>query len=213
MITGYEYKYIKKLESLDLDFSMLPQAFGYDNPNLICLDVVLSMNRQYNTFVIPRLNFFKTNFPEIQTLQDLKNLITRVGIYSFESVWNYKHPQRVIILRDLISFFLENKKQINISEDLSSMIYWAKNADITNQELLPVKGIGFVTTQYIRKMLGVDTVKPDIHIKRSVELWLGEKMSYKQIVLFIEDVAKKLGLTPTQLDHAIWKYFSVKPSN
>lgn len=70
--------------------------------------------------------------------------------------------------------------------------------------------MGFATSQYIRKMLGVDSIKPDVHIKRSIFEGIGEKMSDRKTVVFIEEVAKVMNITATALDYAIWKHYSLK---
>jgi len=174
------------------------------------MDATLSINRQYKKFVLPRLEYFKQRFPNINTLEKLNNLIKEKGINDFESVWNYNHPKRVEILQNLAKFFLEYKTENSIKDDLESMKHWAKSVDINSGKILPIDGMGFATSQYIRKMLGVDSVKPDVHIKRSIFEGIGEKMSDKKTVLFIEKAAEKMGLTATALDHAIWKHYSLK---
>jgi len=203
-------KYIEFINSLDLTFDKNPEEYGYKNPVILLMDATLSINRQYNKFVLPRIEYFKQSFPNINTLEKLNNLIKETGINDFENVWNYNHPKRVEILQNLAKFFLEYKTENSIKDDLESMKHWAKSVDINSGKILPIDGMGFATSQYIRKMLGVDSVKPDVHIKRSIIEGIGEKMSDKKTVMFIEIVAKEMGITPTALDHAIWKHYSLK---
>lgn len=203
-------KYINFINSLNLTFDKKPEEYGYSDPVLLLMDATLSINRQYNKFVLPRIEHFKKEFPNINTLEQLKNLIDKKGINAFENVWNYNHPKRVEILQDLAKFFLDYKTENSISDDLESMKHWARSVDINSGKILPIDGMGFATSQYIRKMLGVDSVKPDVHIKRSIFEGTGEKMSDRKTVLFIESTAETMGVTATALDHAIWKHYSLK---
>lgn len=203
-------KYIEFINSLNLTFDKKPDEYGYDNPVMLLMDATLSINRQYNKFVLPRLEYFKLKFPNINTLEEINNLINEKGIDDFESVWNYNHPKRVEILQNLALFFLDYKTENSIKDDLESMKHWAKSVDINSGKILPIDGMGFTTSQYIRKMLGVDSVKPDVHIMRSIFEGIGEKMSDKKTVLFIEKAAEDMGITATALDHAIWKHYALK---
>jgi hypothetical protein len=207
-----EGKYIEYLQSLNLQFRMKPEEFGYDNPVLILMDAVLSINRQYNTFVIPRLKYFKTKYSSLRSLERLAELIKNTGYANFVAVWNYNHPVRVEILDNLCRFFIDYKIKSDMKGDLSSMKKWAKEVDISKEAFLPISGIGFTTAQYIRKMLGADTIKPDVHIKKSILVGTGQKLSERKTVHFVENVAKQLGISATALDHAIWEYYSIKPS-
>ena len=203
-------RYVEFINSLNLRFTKKPEEYGYNNPVILLMDATLSINRQYNKFVLPRIEHFEQAFPNINTLKKLNKLIEKKGVNGFEEVWNYKHPKRVEILQSLVNFFLVYKTESSIKDDLESMKHWAQTVDINSGKILPIEGIGFATSQYIRKMLGVDSVKPDIHIKRSIFEGIGEKMSDKKTVLFIENVAKTMNITATALDYAIWKYYSLK---
>lgn len=203
-------KYIKYTNSLNLVFDKEPEEYEYENPVILLMDAVLSINRQYNKFVLPRLEYFKQKFPNINTLHKLNNLIIEKGVNNFEDVWNYDHPKRVEILQDITLFFIDYKNRNHIKDDLEGMKHWAKNVDMNSKRILPVNGIGFATSLYIRKMLGVDTVKPDIHIKKSIYDGIGKKMSEKKTVSFIEEAAHKMDVTATALDYAIWEYYSIK---
>lgn len=203
-------KFINFLYSLNLVFDVKPEEFGYKDPVLLLVDATLSINRQYNRFVVPRLEYFNTNYPDINTLSKLESLINTSGILGFIAVWNYNHPKRVEILRDLTKFFLNYKDEVGMGDDIESMQKWAKEVDISKETILPVSGIGFTTGQYIRKLLKVDTVKPDVHIKRAILEGTGMKLPDKKVVSFIESTAKIMGKSALELDHAIWKHYSLK---
>lgn len=203
-------KYIEFINSLNLSFDKKSEEYGYENPVILLMDATLSINRRYNNFVLPRIEYFKKAYSNTNTLEKLNNLIKEKGLRGFQNVWNYKHPKRVEILRNLTKFFLQYKNENNIKDDLKAMRHWAQNVDLSSKKILPVDGIGFATSQYVRKMLGVDSVKPDVHIKKSIFEGTKEKISDRKTVLFVEKAAKEMDVTATALDYAIWKYYSLK---
>ncbi|MFH1307463.1 MAG: hypothetical protein ABIH72_01270 [archaeon] len=187
------------IKEQELDLTVNPENFGYDNPNLILIDAVLSINRQYDSFAKPRIEKLRVDLKNTDKLKDLHELVAKKQNY-FIKLWNYKHTQRAELLRKLTEFFIRYRQQNRFGSDIKAMKHWAENSG-----KIPVKGIGFKTTQYIRMLLGVSTVKPDVHLHRAVEKVLGKKVSDEEVVKIVEDSAKKLGLEATTLDHGIWK--------
>ena len=196
----------------DIPFSVkiLPQEFGYSNPVMICLDAVLSINRKYETFVIPRLNTYKKNFPFIHTLKQLSDQIHQAGYEGFCDIWNYQHIERVKILDNLTEKFILYAEEINESNDLLAMQDWAKNSSIEGYLIFGIKGIGLATYQYLRMMLGIPTTKPDVHIRKAVYLALQRHISDIEAILLIEKASEVMELPATMVDHNLWKYFSSK---
>lgn len=201
-------KFLFWIKKQDLDFSMKPEEFGYNNPFLIIADAVLSINRQYNTFVKPRIELLKIKFNEINNLDEIYEFICSRGKEEFMNLWNYNHLQRVELLIEIIKFFIEYRKENNFGDDLKAMKHWAHS-----KKELPIRGIGFKTNQYLRMMLGVSTVKPDVHLHRAVKEAVSKKVSDKEVVSIIESAANKLNLEATSLDHAIWKTKAVSSKN
>lgn len=197
--------FVKWISSVDLDFNAKPKEFDYRNIVPILIDAVLSMNRQYESFVVPRVNAFERQYPEICSLRALHTLITGKGEDGFREVWNYNHPDRVRILKDLVEFFLAYKDEGTFQTDRDAMMHWANTGII-----LPVKGFAYKTTQYLRMMLGVSTVKPDIHVRRAAEDAVGNKLSDINVVKLIELAAVQIGKDARDLDYAIWKHLSAK---
>ena len=107
-------KLIALLETIPIIPDVSPENFGYDNPVLICMDAVLSINRKYENFVVPRISSFKATYSNINNLSLLIDFINKSGRNNFCDVWNYKHLERVDILYNIASWFLlyKNKKMI-----------------------------------------------------------------------------------------------------
>ncbi len=196
---------------LPLDFDAPPGESHYDNAVLPLVDAVLSMNRQYAGFVVPRVELIRHS--GIQTIDQLNDAITHLGISGFCQLWHYNHPQRVEILKRLIAKFQAIKKDMEIEDDLIAINAWGTKSTIADFDNFDVKGIGFTTFQYLRLLCGADTVKPDIHLRRAVKDATGRPMSKLVTVTLVEETAHELGIPARRLDYALWRYYSQGKSN
>lgn len=184
--------------------------FGYDNPVLICIDAVLSINRPYYRFVVPRIEYFRKEYETIKDLKGLISLIERYGYGQFDIVWKYKHPQRVVILDNMAKKYLRYKNEVCINNDLLAMKDWAKKSSVNEFKKFGVRGIGLATFQYLRMMLGVSTFKPDVHIKRAVFMALERKANDIEIIELMEKASKIMGVEAIMMDHNLWRFFAEK---
>lgn len=199
-------KLIEFIQQLPIEKNIKPDEFGYENPILILLDAVLSINRQYYPFVVPRINDFQKRYPEINNLNSLVDLINSVGIDNFNIVWNYNHPERVKILLDLTNKFISYRNKIMLIDDLQTMKHYASNTSVYDYKNFNVKGIGLATFQYLRMMLGVSTIKPDVHIKKAISKVLNRKIGDLEVIDLLETACKALEIPATTIDHNIWLY-------
>lgn len=196
------------VNGLDIDTNVRPEAFGYDSAVLVCLDAVLSINRQYKRFVVPRLHSFRQEYPRVRTLDALASMMTELGEEGFGAAWRYRHASRIATLRALVAKYTQLRDELHESEDLRAMQTWAHATRTGDWKAFGVRGIGFATFQYLRMMLGVSTVKPDVHIKRVTSQVLGRAVNDTEAIALVERVAAGLRLPATTVDHAIWKYSS-----
>src|SRR5882762_7142164 len=92
-------------------------------PALRVIDCVLSLNRNYDRFVVPRLDAFERQFPRVITTYQLRDLIA-----SHESpdalvqdALNYKHADRAQTLCEVVDHIVGSvlgNKQIEELEQL-----------------------------------------------------------------------------------------------
>jgi hypothetical protein len=61
--------------------------------------------------------------------------------------------------------------------------------------------------------LGVDTVKPDVHLRRFVEHVVGHSVNDNELVKTVTQAACRLGRSPRELDAAIWEKAALGPSS
>jgi hypothetical protein len=184
----YTSELIAFVKTLPLDLNQDVREHHYTNPVIIVADAVLSINRQYEAFVVPRLERLERS--GITSLEQLDSACTQYGIHGFATVWNYNHPERVVMLQDLVRKFLTIKQQYEASDDLEAMHRWGKEARPADWASFGVKGIGFTTYQYLRILCGANTTKPDVHIKQAFVEATGKSRSVAEIVTVIEEAAQ-----------------------
>jgi hypothetical protein len=193
------------LKSLPLEIKPYGNEYEYNNPVLTLIDAVLSINRKYDSFVIPRIELVRQS--GINSFDQLDNELSKGNEY-FMQLWNYKHPERVDLLRRLLKYYQEFKSNNNIKNDLDVIKEWGKQSSVEQFKEWNVKGIAFTTYQYLRMLCGSDTVKPDVHVLRIIENGLGRRVSPKDTVLMIENISKEIKCKARDLDHAIWLFSS-----
>lgn len=195
------------VRSLPLELDRDTTEFGYANPVLILADTVLSINRRYDLFVVPRIRLLEQR--GLRSLDQLERLIREAGVEAFSSIWNYRHPQRVETLHLLTRKFI-TLREIHQLDDLATMRQWASETKPGDWSSFEVRGIGFTTYQYLRMLCGADTVKPDRHIQRAVTEALSTTRPLVDIVAIIEEAASHLRIPARQLDHALWRYYAAR---
>jgi len=179
----------------------------YETSAEVVLDAVLSINRKYYDFVVPRLIHIHKNYPNIKTLLDLSDLFKKETDFSL--VWQYNHQERAAVLYRLVHKLLSFVK--NIDNELIELRYWAQDASYTDFKNFCVFGIGIATFQYIRILLGADTVKPDVHIKRFVvDLCNVQHISDQIIVEPFDELGKENDISVRLLDKHIWSKYADK---
>lgn len=203
-------KFIENIESKSNPQNSLG---NYPNVVLVCIDAVLSINRKYYKFVVPRITYFQENYGNITTLEQLSNLIKEKGIEGFSECWNYKHNDRVETLEYLVNKLMEISKKYKGNTEIEKLKTWANETLPTDYKKFNVKGIGLATYQYIRMMLGASTVKPDVHIKRTISNILNRNVSDIESINLFEQACKELKVDTATIDHNLWLLLANNTSN
>lgn len=209
MTTEQELKaFVTYLSTISIDPGFKPEEYGYESSVLICINAVLSIHRPYKSFVIPRVEYFAANYPHIKNLNHLAVTIQEIGYEGFNAVWNYQHSERVEILERLCLKFMDYAAAIGASNDLLAMRHWASHNSIADHRTFKVSGIGIVTYQYLRMLLGESTVKPDTHIVKACETVLGRRVSEIEAVMIVEEASEVIGFPAITIDNAIWNTYA-----
>lgn len=204
MITPHEYNLVLR-ECKDL----LPAKGMYlvndyiENLMLTVLDF-----QMHNVAVEKAIAHYRDNRrKEIKSLNDLKHLLTKHAddeqgnMAVAQYLWGNKHWTRVSLLRKLVAYF----ESIGVigQEDLTR---WAKTSSFERDFKCKIPGMDFAIFKWLIMRQGVETVKPDIHLRRFIESIVHHSVSDHELVRVLEKVAEELDLKAYELDWRIWEY-------
>ena len=102
-------------------------------------------------------------------------------------------------LRGLCAYF----RSIGVV-DAPSLRAWAHASEFRADFEGRVKGLGRAVYESLVMRQGVDTVKPDVHVRRFAEAAVGRKLNDDDLVAVVMRAADRLGLTAQELDLRIW---------
>ena len=103
-------------------------------------------------------------------------------------------------LRQLTSYF----RSIGVL-DQPSLKKWAENSTFKNDFEGKVKGLGIAVYHWLVMRQGVDSVKPDVHVRRFAEAAVGRPLGDADVVEVVTRAAHQLGKKAFELDWAIWE--------
>ena len=170
----------------------------YRTDALKVIDCVLSLNRNYDRFVVPRLDKFEQKHKGTLSVSHLQALMRSYGSpHEFmQQCLNYNHAARADVLMAVVDYLAT----------VGDLLGWARTADVTGVQQLHIRGFGIAGWQYLRMLFGADTVKPDIYIKRYVEQVIGKPIGVPvKLVRLFEDASRSAGLSAIEVDNAIWE--------
>jgi hypothetical protein len=120
-------------------------------------------------------------------------------------LWNNNHWSRAQFLRTLL-----DSVEARGIRGQASLKRWAKNADfdtdVKGQFKTNLHSIGFALFHWLQLRLGIDTVKPDVHILNFVSSAIRRRVRPDETVAALRQIAKTLKLKAHRLDAAIWHY-------
>lgn len=187
---------------------LAPAASAYIEEDFIMnlLETVLDYMLQ-TTVVVKALEYFRANvWSEVRTLDDLDAMLssypddqqgnTRLARH----LWGYNLWTRAQQLRGLTRYF----RSIGVV-DQESLKAWAHRSDFRTDFEGRVKGLGPAVYQWLVMRQGVDTVKPDVHVRRFAEAAVGRPLSDADVVEVVTRAARLLGIRAYELDWRIWE--------
>ena len=192
------YDYIRGLD----DFLLYKREnITYNHIGAIIIDVILQSGMNYKTVVFPRVKNFINKFPDQRTTSDFNTILINNNI---QNLIDWKGVIKIDRIHRLTNFFLE---QSILTE--SDLIIWLNYPD--NETLLrKLNGIGPKTVDYLKILVGIQTIAVDRHLKNFVSnagLYLESYNKIKSIILF---TSEKLNIDPISLDYSIWTYMKNK---
>lgn len=176
-------------------------------PAVRVIDCVLSLNRNYDKFLVPRLNTFQSKNREITTVLQLHTAMTDAGS-AHEFVMkhlNYRDEARANTLAGVVSWLTTVAGNSTPDTQLENVQRWAAEASPKEFLTLGIKGFGLAGFQYLRMLFGANTAKPDFRICEWVAGIVGHKMAPWRCLELLERASSAAGIKLRDLDTTIWE--------
>jgi hypothetical protein len=176
-------------------------SMTYQNMGATIIDSILQAGVNYERVVKPRVNSYLQKYLNIKTTSQFYKLIQDVKIEDLIK-WNGEKCNRILLL----TFFFK-KNKIESETDLRHWLSSENNCD----ELKKLKGIKDKTLDYLKILSGnKNSVAVDRHLisfinKAGVLISIQD---YKLAHDILIEVAARLDVNASDLDHSIWKYMS-----
>jgi len=166
------------------------------------------LDYQMNTkAVVNALQHYRDNrWDEVRTLDDLDDVLARFdddqagNTDLAQWLWGYNLWTRAHQLRDLSLYF----RSIGVI-DQGSLHRWAQRADFNRDFEGRVRGLGIAVFQWLVMRQGVETIKPDVHVRRFAEGAVGRPLSDSELIEVVTRAAEVLGVKAYELDWRIWE--------
>ena len=187
--------------------STVTEGPEWSNPPAVkVIDCVLSLNRKYDKFLVPRLKAFMNNHPDTQRVVDLANLMDSYPTpHAFvKQELNYNHKDRASILRSVVRYVCTIVEGAPIASEEEVLKQWAIQANPQDYRTPNIKGFALAGFQYLRMLFGAQTAKPDKYIIGFVSDILNRKVSDVKSLYLLEAASERTGLSIRTVDNFIW---------
>jgi hypothetical protein len=157
-------------------------------------------------FCQPRVLRFSERNPNVNTLSALSRLIKRYpSLLAFTiAELDYRDAARAQTLLDVTEHLVHVQREFSGKTESVRLRQWAKSVGPEEWKAQRIRGFGLSGFQYLRMLLGVQTTKPDIHIRRYVSGVIGRAVTDVNALALLEQAAERLKLPLRSLDYAIW---------
>ena len=192
-------EYISQID----DFKFVePESCPYINHvGALFTDTILQAGVNYRSVVWPRVAHVLDTFPYATTVSIFAEVLEDYGT---ANVLHWSNAEKIQRMNELVLFCLDH--QIETSRQLTEFLRYEQNVDM----LKDIRGIGNKTCDYLKRLLGFDTVAVDRHIRsfiESADIFCDDYFDIKEIVEYAADFMEK---TRRELDYSIWSYMSRK---
>jgi endonuclease III len=198
MLVGY-------LKSLD---GFVPVNYidgNYAHMGATISDAILQAGTNYDRVVRPRIKTIRDVYPEATTTSAFRRLLMEKGSKTVLSWKDDEKPNRVVALTE---FFLS--EGIETEEGLRKWM----TCESHRCRLLKIRGIGPKTVDYIKILVGLQTVAVDRHVVTLLREAGIPASGYEEAQEILNLSADLLEMKRAFFDHSIWQYMSRrKPRN
>jgi hypothetical protein len=197
---------IEKLASAARELAPSAKVYLEEDFVMNLLETVLDYMLQTEVVVKALERFREKRWNEARTLGDLERLMARFpddqagNTALAQHLWGYNFWTRAQQLRELARYF----RSIGVV-DQEQLRSWALGSTFKNDFEGRVKGLGPAVYQWLVMRQGVDTVKPDVHVRRYAEAAVGRKLSDQDVIELTTRAARRIGIKAFELDWRIWE--------
>jgi len=188
------------IDTIDNFHFIEPEICPYiDHIGALFTDAILQAGVNYRSVVKPRVESVLIRFPEAETVSAFSKVLEYYGV---REVLHWNNAAKIRRMEDLVSFC--SLHSIETASDLTFFL----NSKTGEGLLKEINGIGNKTCDYMKRLLGFDTVAVDRHIREFLEdadIRFDDYFEIKEVVEFAADMMDK---TRRSLDYSIWSYMS-----
>jgi len=199
----------RELDALEHAASSIPLSsfeFVADDYVLALFDTVLDYQNQAAAIQKAEEHYREQHDREIRTLDDLEAVLDRFpedregNDELAQYLWGNHHWRRAQELRGLVRYFRE--RNVTTLRQLRTWATKSQQEDFVGH----IKGLGPAVYRSLAMRMGVDTVKPDVHVLRFVSAAIGRNATQAEAVEGLTEAAARLGLPARDLDWSVLGY-------
>lgn len=199
----------RELDALEHAASSIPLSsfeFVADDYVLALFDTVLDYQNQAAAIQKAEDHYREQHDREIRTLDDLEAVLDRFpedregNDELAQYLWGNHHWRRAQELRGLVRYFRE--RNVTTLRQLRTWATKSQQEDFVGH----IKGLGPAVYRSLAMRMGVDTVKPDVHVLRFVSAAIGRTATQAEAVEGLTEAAARLGLPARDLDWSVLGY-------
>lgn len=170
----------------------------YGHMGATIADAILQAGTSYDAVVRPRVNAIKKN-PETVTTSGFFRLIDKGGLKRVLCWSDDEKPNRVV---GLTRFFLN--EGIETERDLAQWL----SVETNIPRLLGLRGVGPKTVDYLKILVGIQTVAVDRYVFRLLKEASVHAADYEEAKEILNLAADIMGVGRALFDHSVWQYMS-----
>jgi hypothetical protein len=198
-----------ELDALERACSTIPLSsfeFVADDYVIALFDTVLDYQNQAAAIQKAEDHYRTNHYAEIRTLDDLEAVLERYpedrdgNDELAQYLWGNHHWRRAGELRGLAAYLRE--RNVTTLRRLRTWATKSQQEDFVGH----IKGLGPAVYRSLAMRMGVDTVKPDVHVLRFVSAAVGRSPTQAEAVDGLTQVAARLDVPARDLDWSVLEY-------
>jgi hypothetical protein len=169
------------------------------------IDCVLSMRQADERPIAPRLEAFRDRFPAVESVRDLADLLStyRAPVRFAREVLETNDPAPAATLIALVDHFTRFALT-GTGTETAQLKAWAVCARPQDYLTLRIPTLTLAGFQYLRMLLGANTLRPTPHLRRYILKVVGRPVSDVEAILLLEEAAPLVPLRLRDITGARW---------